>query len=475
MRILVINISLRPTSQVKLVPIGLAYVMTAMKNAGHDFELLDIDFHRYSDSEVESYLTANRFDVVCMGCIVTGYRYVKWLTSLIKKAHPQTTVVVGNTVTSSIPHIIFQKTAIDVAVMGEGEETVVELLNRLNTSRDLRGVAGVHYRAENGEVVRNAPRTPIKDLDTIPFPDWELFDDVEPYIQSSSQHFVSDPFPIPHENIRAFPISVSRGCLFDCTFCYHAFKGYQFRYRSPQSLVREMQWLKKEYGINYFLFHDDLSFFSRQQARETIDCFLASRLDVFWVASCRSGLFQTGEDLELAKDFKRAGCMGLSYSLESSDADILKMMKKKASPEMFARQRDILSKAGLATWTSLVIGYPTETVESIRKTIRFCGENGIYPSVGYLLPQPGTPMYDYAINKGFIADEEDYLLAMGDRQDLRLNMTAIPDDLLQQVVLEALVECSSRLGIEIEREKLVKTGYYRSKSLSKEFLEAGAA
>lgn len=471
MRILVINISLRPTSPVKLVPIGLAYVMTAMHDASYQFDLLDIDFHRYSDEYVENYLKSNTFDVVCMGCIVTGFKFVKKLTQIIKEAHPQTVVVVGNTVASSIPDLIFAKTSIDVAIMGEGEKTIVELLGRLETSRNLENLPGIHYRNAQGDVVKNPPRTPIVKLDDIPFPKWELFDDIEPYVQSSSQHFVSDPFPIPHEEIRAFPISLSRGCFFDCTFCYHAFKDYTFRYRSPQSIVDEIRWLQKNYGINYLLFHDDLSFFSRQQARETIDCFLANKLDVYWVASCRSGLFQEEEDLILAQDFKRAGCMGMSYSLESSNPDILKMMNKKATPEMFARQRAILSQAGLATWTSLVIGYPTETVESIRKTIGFCAENGVYPSVGYLLPQPGTPMYDYALANGFIADEEDYLLAMGDRQDLRLNMTKIPDAELQQVVLESLEECAQRLGIAIEREKLVKTGYYRSKSLSKEFLK----
>lgn len=462
MKILVINVALRPKSKVKLVPIGLAYVMTAIKNAGYDFELLDIDRHRYPEEYIENYLQDNKFDVVCLGCIVTGYQHVKWLTGVIRQAHPETTIILGNTVASSIPHIIFGKTHVDVVVFGEGEETIVELLDRLRGSRDLSDIKGIQYRDPDGRIRKNVFRPPIEPLDDLPFPDWQLFGNVEDYIQSSSLNFVSEPFPIPHEEIRAFPISVSRGCMFHCTFCYHAFADYPFRYRSPQSIVDEIKWLKKEYNINYVFFHDDLTFFSTRQARETIDCFLRNDLDIYWVANCRSGLFASEEDVGLASDFKTAGCVGLSYSLESSDSDILKMMKKKATPRQFATQVEILSKAGLQTWTSVVIGYPSETEETIKDTLMFCADLGVYPSVGYLLPQPGTPMYDYAIDNGYIKDEEDYLIAMGDRQDLHVNMTQLSDQQLQDTVLKTLEICNEKLHLALDKSQLIKTGFYKA-------------
>jgi hypothetical protein len=116
----------------------------------------------------------------------------------------------------------------------------------------------------------------------------------------------------------------------------------------------------------------------------------------------------------------------------------------------------------VAPLTSIVIGYPTETEDSIRATIRWCVEAGVYPSTGYLLPQPRTPMYEHACRNGFIPDEEAYLLAMGDRQDLRLNMTQIPDDRLEAVVAAELRRASSELSINLAGHGLLKTGAYRA-------------
>jgi radical SAM superfamily enzyme YgiQ (UPF0313 family) len=137
------------------------------------------------------------------------------------------------------------------------------------------------------------------------------------------------------------------------------------------------------------------------------------------------------------------------------------MMNKNSKPEDFSRQCRILRKAGLYSWTSIVLGYPIETKESVRETIDCCIENGIYPSTGYLLPQPATPMYQYAKDHGFITDEEEYLLNLGDRQDLGLNMTQMSDEEFKETVLAALEEGRGRLGLDIGKDSLIKTGYYR--------------
>jgi len=114
------------------------------------------------------------------------------------------------------------------------------------------------------------------------------------------------------------------------------------------------------------------------------------------------------------------------------------------------------------TVTSLVLGYPQETPETIRKTFDCCIENRIYPSAGYLLPQPGSGMYDYAVENGFIEDEEEYLLKMGDRQDLRLNMTRMSDEDIEMEVLEGLKRCNEALNIGLDDDQLIKTLFYRS-------------
>jgi len=460
MRILVINIALRPPPARIWLPIGLGYVVSAMQRADFQFDLLDLNAHFQPPEEVEEFLGMHEYDVVAMGTIVTGYKYVKRFSSAIKKSFPDTMIIVGNTVAHSIPKLLLRKTDADIAVMGEADETIIELLKRLQNSRELDDILGIWYR-RNGEICSNPPRPIIKDIDQIPIPNWDLFS-TEIYIKNLSKS-VNEPLPpIPRDQIRPMPINTARGCPYNCTFCYHIFHGEQYRWRSPANIVQEMKYLHDRYGINYFSFHDELTFFSIKQTQAFADVLINSGLQVYWEADCRSGLFSKDEHVEVVRKLKQAGCLKLSYSLESADPAILKWMNKRVGAEAFSRQVQILKRGGIASLTSLVLGYPIETEETIRATIDVCIANGIYPSAGYLLPQPGTPMYDYALEHGYIKDEEAYLLDIGDRQDLYLNMTQIPDEELEMIINRELERCNRELGLNLQEGGLLKTGSYRS-------------
>ena len=458
MNILVINTSLRPESLVKLFPIGLGYVVTAMKRAGFKFDLVDIDVYHYTDQEMDKLIDKKQYDVVCMGCIVTGYKIVKNLAKKIRRIHPEATIVVGNSVATSIPDILLTKTESDIAIMGEGDIAIVELLHALTNRTSLHAIAGICF-IEQGQVVRTTPRPAIKDISTLPFVDFSIFD-IEHYIENSKQQ-VNDPLPIPREQVRALPINTARGCIAKCTFCYHVFKDAPYRYRSPQVIVNEIRDMIEKYQLNFIFFSDELTFFSKKQAFELVDAILASGLKFYWTGTCRADLFDSEDDVYLIERMKQAGCIGMAYSLESSDADILKSMNKHITIEQFSKQTELIQMGGLPTWTSLVFGYPQETPETIKKTIDCCIDNKIYPSAGYLLPQPGSYMYEYAMEKKFIVDEEKYLLQLGDRQDLRINLTTMTDDVFQENIIQAMKWCNESLHVGLAEDKLIKTQYYR--------------
>ncbi len=459
MNILLINISLRPNSPIKLFPVGLGYIATAIKNAGFEFDLLDIDAHRFSDQRIEGLIERKKYDIVCMGCIVTGYKIIKSLAAIIRGTHPFAKIIVGNSVATSIVNILLRQTEVDIAVMGEGDETIVDLLKTINDSIPLDSVRGICFK-KNGELVRTPPRSYIENISSIPFPDFSLFD-VEIYIEAS-RNYINDPIPIPREEIRALPVNSARGCYANCTFCYHNFKGSPYRYRSVESIVSEIEDLIEKYSLNYINFWDELTFFSKKQTMHFVQKILDQNLDFLWDANCRADLMSDDEDIEIIRKMKEAGCLGVGYSLESADLTILKDMKKKINPEQFSKQTELFQKGGLATWTSLVLGYPQETPETIRKTFECCTKNAIYPSVGYLLPQPGSVMYDYAVDNGFITNEEDYLLRLGDRQDLRLNMTKMSDSEFQEVVQKELGRCNEELEMGLKLEELIRTQHYRA-------------
>lgn len=119
MKTLVMNIPLRPQLPLKLFPIGLGYVTTAMKQAGWEFDLLDIDVLRLNDEEVNNRLTSTKYDVICVGCMVTGYKYVKHWAKVIKEYNPECKIIAGNSVATSIPEILLTNTEVDIAVIRE--------------------------------------------------------------------------------------------------------------------------------------------------------------------------------------------------------------------------------------------------------------------------------------------------------------------------------------------------------------------
>jgi radical SAM superfamily enzyme YgiQ (UPF0313 family) len=394
-----------------------------------------------------------------MGCIVTGYKFVKELAAMVKKHHPQAVVVAGNSVATSIPDTLLSKTKVDIGVMGEGDETIVELLEALRDATSLEMVRGICFQ-KDGAVVHNPPRPVIKDVSSLPCIDFSIFD-IDIYIDNSKQ-CVDDPLPIPREQIRALPVNTARGCVANCTFCYHVFRGMPYRYRSAQSIVAEIKQMIETYSLNYIQFWDELTFFSKQQTLEFVEEILRQEVKFYWEGTCRGNLFDSEEDLVIMEKMKQAGCLAMAYSLESADQEILKAMNKHVSVEQFGRQTELLQRAGLATYTSLVLGFPQETPETIKKTFDCCIENKIYPSSGYLLPQPASPMYDYAVEKGLITDEEDYLIAMGDRQDLRINMTQMSIEEFETHVKEGLRRCNEILRVGLKEEELIRTTYYRA-------------
>jgi radical SAM superfamily enzyme YgiQ (UPF0313 family) len=459
-KILALNLALRPESPVKIFPVGLAYVLSSVKRAGYELELFDIDLGRYSYDRVIDKISEKKWDIVLLGCIVTGYKVVKKVVSEIRRHNPACLIVVGNSVASSIPDILLSKTEADVAVIGEGDVTAVEIVENWGRKRDLSVIKGIYYKLD-GEIRKNGKREVISDISSIKHPIYDIFN-VEEYIKAH-RNMVGEPLPMERELIRSFPINTARGCINHCTFCYHCFIGDKYRFRSASSIVEEIKNLKRLYGINYIHLWDDLTFFYLKQIDEFVNLLLKESLDVYWVAAIRGNLFQSDSHLELLEKMKKSGCLSLGYALESADPNILRDMKKNVSLRQFSRQKELLDKADIQSVTSIVLGYPRETPETIAKTYQFCLNVGMYPSTGYLLPQPATPIYQWAVKEGIISDEESYLLRLGDRQDLRINLTKMSDQEFNETVMFWLKKLNRELNIGLDEKNLIKTQFKRDR------------
>lgn len=460
MKILVINLCLRPYLEQFVPPVGLGYILTAIDRAGFDYEFLDIDAYRYSDAEVEKIIRNEKFDIAAFGCLVSGYKIVKWLARIIKEKNKNIPIIVGNSVATSISELLLTKTQVDIAVMGEGDATIVELLNAIINNTPLEEIKGICFK-QNQKIKSTPPRELIANIDQIPNVNWDLFD-ISIYLDKS-KILVQEPYLFDYNSLRAMPVNSARGCIYACGFCYHVFRGQRYRSRSPKSICREIKELKQKYKINFINFYDELTLWSKKRCEELCDEIISEKLnDIVYAACARSDLLGE-EDFRLALKLKKAGFFHIGYSLESADQEILKDMKKKIVVGQFKIQSKILQEVGIFRETSLVIGYPQETPETIQKSFDVCYEANIYPSAGYLVPQPATPIYEYAKKIGKITDEEEYLInVIGDRQDFRINLTQMSQTEIETLVKKNLIRISTKLKLNLSESELIKTGHCRA-------------
>ncbi len=462
--LLFINPSLRPGAQTKLLPVGITSVMTLFHDRGHEFDLLDIDINDYDDHYVEEYLARRRYDVVLTGCIVTHYKWMKWLTHTIKKHHPGTKIVVGNSVAGSLPEVFLKNSAADVAVIGEGEYTALEVVEALAEGTSLEDVQGIAFVDRDGHIM-HTPKRKACDIDELPMIDWDLLD--APQYFAKSDHSCAKGLVIGEEPPTVMPVVTARGCVFKCTFCHHVFRDDPYRHRSTEKILEEVKRNIDRYGATYISFWDDLSFASLKQTEQIAQKILESDMTFDWSATVRVDLFGNPRSsyekrLAVAEKCKEAGCLSMGFSLESGNQAILDMMNKHVEVGYFSDHVELLKKVGISCGVSVVFGYPIETPQTIRETFDFCLRAGVYPSIGFLLPLPHTEMYDYAKSHGYITDDDAYLDAITERQDICLNMTKMPDTQIMDCIKEGAERLNRELELGLDSERLIRTGGYRN-------------
>lgn len=270
------------------------------------------------------------------------------------------------------------------------------------------------------------------DLDGLPLPAWDHF---------PMEIYLRNPVGAPNRNKwldggadMSTPLSMNlyatRGCPYQCIYCYHDFMGARYRHRSPESVVHEMKILYDRHGVDYFHFVDDefvlYKRFIHRFCRLVKELSAKAGRKITWGCSGRVNLMT--EDLIAA--MADAGCVLIGYGIESGSQRMLDLIKKQVSVEQ-AKNAVRLTKKYLG-WAdcSFMIGYPGETKETIQETIHFCKELDLTPEVIFFMtPYPGTELYKMAVTQRRITDEEEYVLRLGEQgEKLRVNFTDFSDE-----------------------------------------------
>ncbi|MDD5594608.1 MAG: radical SAM protein, partial [Candidatus Margulisbacteria bacterium] len=347
-----------------------------LKQNGHEVKILDGQITSDIKAGLEKILQENDFDVVGFSCVTQTALGTIELSRLVKHLKPGLHTIVGGVHPTVMGKTVLdQMPDIDIAVIGEGERTILELADNLQAKRDLDSVDGLVFR-RSGELVQTKPRALIKDLDSIPFPEYGLID-IEKYTPPPGLFFRK---PIAG-------LITARGCFYNCNFCADRviWQG-QCRLRSAGSIIQEIELLTKKFGVRELKFFDSTFTINRQRTRDICEALIEKKLDVIWRCSSRVDTI----DLELLKLMKKSGCLSISFGIESGDEAILKKMNKRITIAKVKQAVKWANEAGMEVKGFFLLNYPGDTVESTEKTIKlsreldldFAGFNLIFPSHG---------------------------------------------------------------------------------------------
>ena len=397
------------------VQLGLAYISSTLKAKGH--QITCVNLNHYSDvSVIKEAVERGNIEVVCTGGQSPLYKQIKSIFDEVREYYPQIITILGGGIITAEPELIYKMISPTYGVIGEGEETIAELMEAVEFNNDVSKVAGVIFSDKDGNIIKNSPRAPIANIDQIPFPDFDGFD-VEKFLDNQTG---SDVYYLHSldQRPRMLPIISSRGCPYLCSFCFHPI-GTRYRQRSLDNFFAELDLLISKYNINCVNVFDELFAVKKERVYEF--CRRITEYNIKWLTQMRVNCV----DEETLKSLKESGCIFISYGIESVSNAVLKSMKKAIKVEEINRALELTRKVGITIQGNLIIGDPAETSETVKENIRWVNEHPEYDiGLGFINTYPGTELYFRAIEKGLIKNKEDFLKVGGGA----LNLTEMPDD-----------------------------------------------
>ncbi len=387
MKIILIN----PPREVLQVPdyppLGLAYISAAVRQDGHDVKILDAASWSWQKlaNEVKNQLP----DIVGITCWTIERGQAFKAASIVKKVAPNCRIIMGGPHATAFPKYMFLQAPVDYVVLGEGEETIRELLSVIEKSGDLSLVKGIAFKKYDGIVVTDR-REMIKDINEIPFINHLEFD----YNTYNG---------LPETKRKSAAIMTSRGCPFRCTYCSSSiYWARKYRTRSIENVIIEIEDLYYNHGIRALLIFDDNMLIARKHCIEFCKALIEKKLDLVWVAE---GSVKV--DSEMLQWMKLAGCYRIDFGVESGSPIILKNINKPFSVDDTRNAFKLCKEVGIQPNAYLIFGSPGETKETINATISLIRD--IQPELTDGRPGvwilPDTEIYELSKRKGVINDE----------------------------------------------------------------------
>jgi anaerobic magnesium-protoporphyrin IX monomethyl ester cyclase len=366
---------------------GAAYISTVLYNAGYPVRIVDV---RYTPDPLKAAYeqVMDGTDVLGICTFEDNFPFCRELMELVKEARPDIPIICGGSLVTSVPHVFMEHTRCDIAVISEGEITILELMESYTAGRwdrDLPRIRGICYRTPEGGAKRTRPRGQMLDLDSLP----RMRLDLWPQAKS--------PIGLQPQIIASY----SRGCKMDCSFCYRTTP--QVRAKSPEKMDRDLRWLKSQYSID-FCFFVDLTFSSHR--KQTVEmCDVIKDHDIRWTCLTRCA----DMDRERITAMRDSGADIVLYGVESLGSEVLREARKGNTENITIRAMRTTFDADVRFGALLIVGLPAENEESLRHMVEFAETYNHVTRVKYLSAMPGTTVYQQAIQSGLIRSEIGHL------------------------------------------------------------------
>jgi anaerobic magnesium-protoporphyrin IX monomethyl ester cyclase len=428
MKVCIITTPIRPIPT-QFPPMGSMFIIQSLREDGHDVDFFHIDYHRYTHQQILDYFKNHKYDAVGVSAVVsTAYAYTKYITDLIYDSNPECTIFLGGGLAAS-SNVLLEKTKVKYCIIGDGElisKNLIKSIEQNKTSdEDIKQIKGITFRDSKGEIIFTGYGEPLT-AENLLLPDYTILEkdgSIDHYIAEQAVHRFHPDREQETKTKSAFVLT-SKGCVARCTFCHRFEKGY--RVMPVQKIINYMLFLRKEYGVN-FIYVGDENFGSYKDSTKDLVA-LMGKNGFKWSAA---GVRAHTVDYEMLKFWKDNGCESILYGIESGSHKMLQVMEKKITREANLKAIKATYEAGLPTIIQYVIGMPGETDQTIeesydflKKSIKYYPDNfrdqyDFVTSINYAQALPGTPLYEYAREEGYIGkstdEEEQYLLNISDK------------------------------------------------------------
>lgn len=386
----------------EVIPLGIAYLAAFLEREGHTVAAYDC--HYKSLSEVGEILRKVKSRIIGITCLSETRMIVLRIAKLIRQLNKDAAIVLGGMHATIMYEQVLDNFPVDFVVLGEGEKVFSNLVNNIDNPGAWPTIKGLAYK-QNGRIFRTSDKVYVEDLDTLPFPARHHFLG-ERYTGPSWLKQLEGQFKKPAADIKSTSIIASRGCQYNCIFCCNSQAlGRKWRFRSPENVVDEISWLKREFDCECIAFQDNNLLTDPQWTMEICRKLIDQRLDIVW--GCQARVDRASMDVLTM--MKEAGCVLIAYGVESFSRKILETVHKKITVHKIIKAIRMTYDTGILASVNLMVGNPGEnedTVSETRKWLDMLISRKYITSADIEITKilPGTGLYELAKKHNIIDD-----------------------------------------------------------------------